>query len=154
MRLLMSGGRHFEDPGLVESALSAIHGRAPITVLIHGGIPGLGIPAESWARRNGVHLISYPATFSLGKRGDFERDRFMLDDSRPHAILAFPGGRRTAELCQRARLKEVSIIYADAPPAPLLARPILWWKLSPLLGGGTALAPAYQNPSVMMTASL
>jgi|CXWL01.1.fsa_nt_gi hypothetical protein len=140
MRLLMSGGRHFEDSVLVEGALSAIHRRAPITVLIHGGTPGLGAPAESWARRNAVHLVRYPANFSLGKRGDFERDRFMLEDGRPQALLAFPGGRRTAELCQSARRRGTSIIYADAAPAPIMTRPILWWKLSPLLGSTAALA--------------
>jgi len=117
MRLLVCGGRHFDDSMLVERELSRIHARTPVSVLIHGGLPGLGGPAEAWARRNGVQLIRYPANFSLGKRGDFERDDFMLEDSRPDALLAFPGGARTARLLDRAQ--ELRIHAMQVNPAPL-----------------------------------
>lgn len=112
MRLLVCGGRHFDDSMLVERVLSRVHARTPVSVLIHGGLPGLGAPAEAWARRNGVRLIRYPGNFSLGKRGDFERDDFMLEDSRPDALLALPGGRRTREICDRARRSGVQILEA------------------------------------------
>lgn len=115
MRLLICGGRHFDDSMMVESELSHFHAQTPVSVLIHGGLPGLGVPAEAWARRNGVRLIRYPANFSLGKRGDFERDDFMLEDSRPEALLAFPGGGRTAKLLGRAQ--EVGIDTTLVDPA-------------------------------------
>lgn len=102
MRLLVCGGRHFDDGELVEVALTALHAAVPIKVLIHGGLPKIGAPLECWARRNQVHVVRYPANYSLGKRGDFVRDDFMLGDSRADAVLALPGGRRTAELCDRA----------------------------------------------------
>jgi len=112
MRLLVCGGRHFDDSMLVERELSRVHERTPVSVLIHGGLPGLGVPAESWARRNGVRLIRYPANFSIGKRGDFERDEFMLEDSRPDALLALPGGRRTREMCDHARRSGLPVLDA------------------------------------------
>ena len=103
LRLLVCGGRHFDDLTMVEEWLERIHALRPVSVLIHGGLPGLGLALENWARRNDVRLIRYPSNFSLGKRGDFERDDFMLEDGRPDALLAFPGGVRTARLLDRAK---------------------------------------------------
>jgi len=122
MRLLICGGRHFDDTMLVESELSCFHARTPVSVLVHGGLPGLGVPAEAWARRNGVRLIRYPANFSLGKRGDFERDDFMLEDSRPDALLAFPGGSRTARLLDRAQELCIHTMRITPPSLPASCR--------------------------------
>lgn len=112
MRLLVCGGRHFDDPALVEAELTALHAERPIWVVIHGGLPLIGMPVESWARRNKVHVVRYPANFSLGKRGDSLRDAFMLGDSRADMLLVFPGGRRTAELLREAERSQVPAIPA------------------------------------------
>ena len=109
MRVLICGGRHFDDDGLIKSELSKLHETIPIDVLIHGGLPTIGTSAENWARRNGVHLVRYPANFSLGKQGDVLRDRFMLEDGRADMLLVFPGGRRTAELRNHARRTDLQI---------------------------------------------
>lgn len=114
MRLLVCGGRHFENQRLVERVLAQFHAEQPVTVLIHGGLPALGSAAESWARRNAVRLIRYPANFSLGKRGDLERDDFMVEDSRPVALLAFPGGARTKRLLARASELGIKTFQVDA----------------------------------------
>lgn len=113
MRLLVCGGRHFDDSILVDGQLSRVHSKTPIKVLIHGGLPGLGVPVEAWARRTGVHLVRYPANFTLGKQGDFERDSFMLEDSRPDVLLVFPGGRRTVQLSGRAQARGIEIQHAQ-----------------------------------------
>lgn len=123
MRLLVCGGRHFDDSMLVERELSRVHARTPVSVLIHGGLPGLGVSAEAWARRNGVRLIRYPANFSAGKQGDFERDDFMLADCRPDALLALPGGRRTREMCDRARRSGLRILDTAATVNEMRAFP-------------------------------
>jgi hypothetical protein len=127
MRLLVCGGRHFDDAALVEIVMSGIHAKTPISVMIHGGLPGIGFPAEAWARRNNVHVIRYPANFSLGKAGDSTRDLFMLEDSRPETLLVFPGGRRTSELLREAgwkniRVMDVSGTERDCQAAPIPAK--------------------------------
>lgn len=118
MRLLVCGGRHFDDAALVEGGLTAFHTASPISVVIHGGLPGIGMPLESWARRNAIHVIRYPANFTLGKRGDSTRDEFMLADSRPDMLLVFPGGRRTAELLHEANRTQVPVMLAQGVEAP------------------------------------
>ncbi len=123
MRLLICGGRHFHDAARIDSELSSLHAATPIRVIIHGGLPGIGAPAEAWARRNNVHVIRYPANFSQGKSGDFTRDRFMLADSRAEALLAFPGGRRTGELVRQAITNRLRVMFAqDEPELDLLHR--------------------------------
>lgn len=127
MRLLICGGRHFDDAIKVENELSLLHARAPISVLIHGGMPGIGMPAEGWARRNNVHLVRYPANWSMGKCGDTMRDRFMLADSRPDGLLAFPGGRRTDQLVCAAAERGLPVTrtvedVATNRPLPLACR--------------------------------
>ena len=113
MRLLICGGRHFDNAARIEAELSALHVASFISVIIHGGLPGIGGAAEAWARRNKVHVIRYPANFSLGKSGDATRDEFMLADSRAEMLLVFPGGRRTAELLREARRKLVPVMLAQ-----------------------------------------
>ncbi len=113
MRLLISGGRHFDDAAVILSELNRIHAEYPVTVLIHGGLPALGSSAEDWARQNDIHIVRYPANWSLlGKQADAKRNRFMLEDSRPDALLAFPGGRHLQELVQQARAQNIPVVTA------------------------------------------
>lgn len=112
MRLLVCGGRHFDDTALVEYELGRLHQHVPITVIVHGGATKIGAAAETWARSHQVHVVRYPANFSLGRRGDSARDAFMLDDSRPETVLVFPGGRRTADLLRQARDFGARLIFA------------------------------------------
>ena len=120
MRLLICGGRHFDDAARIEIELSLLHAISPVSVIIHGGLPGIGVASEVWARKNNVHVIRYPANFSLGKSGDSTRDEFMLADSRADTLLIFPGGRRTAELLREASRELLRIVFAtDVQPESL-----------------------------------
>ncbi len=118
MRLLLAGGRHLADGGLVRAALDALRARHSPTVLIHGGHPVLGPEAEAWARRNDVHVIRYPANRQLhGRRAEALRNAFMLADSRPNLVLALPGGADTADLVARARAAGLPVLAPDADAA-------------------------------------
>ncbi|MGN8021155.1 DUF2493 domain-containing protein [Phyllobacterium sp. 22229] len=119
MRLLISGGRHFDVAEAILDELNRIHAACPVTVLIHGGLPALGSVAEDWARQNDVHIVRYPANWSLlGKQADTKRNRFMLEDSRPDALLAFPGGKHLQELVQQAHARHIPVITAYAGRLP------------------------------------
>lgn len=117
MRLILCGGRHFDDAALIERQLDQVHAQYNITVLIHGGLPAIGTPAEVWARRHTVHVVRYPANWQLlGKQADDIRNRFMLEDARPDFLLALPGGRHTHSLVQIAQQMNIGIIHADEDP--------------------------------------
>lgn len=116
MRVLICGGRHFEDADTVHRELVRLHWQRPITVLIHGSVTGVGVAAEAWARRNGISVVRYPPNWEyFGKKAEGLRNAFMLEDSRPDLVVAFPGGRHTADLVHRAAGHgvEVATIASD-----------------------------------------
>ena len=123
MRLLVCGGRHFEDAEMVHHELTALHWRKPISVVVHGSIAGVGIIAEEWARRHGIAVVRYPPNWEFyGKKAEGLRSDFMLTDSRPDFVVAFPGGRHTADLVQRAI--NVGLAVLAIPPNTAGACPV------------------------------
>ncbi|MDU6748097.1 MAG: DUF2493 domain-containing protein [Bradyrhizobium sp.] len=123
MRLLVCGGRHFEDAEMVHHELTALHWRKPISVVVHGSIAGVGIIAEAWARRHGIAVVRYPPNWEFyGKKAEGLRSDFMLTDSRPDFVVAFPGGRHTADLVQRAI--SVGLAVLAIPPNTAGACPV------------------------------
>jgi len=123
MRLLVCGGRHFEDAEMVHHELTALHWRKPISVVVHGSIAGVGIIAEAWARRHGIAVVRYPPNWEFyGKKAEGLRSDFMLTDSRPDFVVAFPGGRHTADLVQRAI--NVGLAVLAIPPNTAGACPV------------------------------
>ena len=123
MRLLVCGGRHFEDAEMVHHELTALHWRKPISVVVHGSIAGVGIIAEAWARRHGIAVVRYPPNWEFyGKKAEGLRSDFMLTDSRPDFVVAFPGWRHTADLVQRAI--NVGLAVLAIPPNTAGACPV------------------------------
>jgi len=115
MRVLICGGRHYEDGETVHHELIRFNWRNPISVIIHGGVPGAGAAAEAWARRNGVFVVRYPPNWErFGKRGERIRNNFMLADCRPDRVIAFPGGSDTADLVAKASAAGIQVIYAPS----------------------------------------
>ena len=117
MRLLLAGGRHLDDVGMIRRALDRAHALGPAEVLIHGGAGVLGVAAEDWARERRLHVIRYPANWrEFGKRAEGLRDAFMLTDSRPDLVLALPGGGDTRALVVRTRAAGLPVIDAEGLP--------------------------------------
>jgi hypothetical protein len=113
MRVLVCGGRYYENTDVVHQELMRFHWRQPINVIIHGGVSGAGVAAEAWARRNRVDVVRYPPNWeSLGKRAERLRNDFMLADSRPDVVVVFPGGRDTADLAAKAKAAGVQVLHA------------------------------------------
>jgi hypothetical protein len=134
MRVLVCGGRYYDNADAVHHELIGFHWRIPITVMIHGGVSGAGAIAEAWARRNRVAVVRYPPNWEcLGKRAEKLRNDFMLADSRPDFVIAFPGGRNTADLVAKASAAGLQVLHAadyprrlgvpgDAETTPLVCR--------------------------------
>ena len=90
--------------------------RHAISVIIHGGVSGPGPAAEAWARQNGVAVVRYPPNWErFGKKAEKLRNDFMLTDSRPDCVIAFPGGGDTADLIAKASAAGIQVFYAPSP---------------------------------------
>lgn len=98
--VLVCGGRDFADADLVARTLSSWAPRR----IIHGGARGLDALAGHWAALHQVEVKTYPADWkALGRKAGPIRNQQMLDSEEIHFVLAFPGGRGTADMVRRSR---------------------------------------------------
>lgn len=101
-RLLVCGGRDYTDFKNISNTLDEFNRRVfIIDVLIHGNARGADTLADIWAQGCGRKSERYPA--------EWER---MLVEGRPHAVLAFPGGRGTQDMMDRALANGVPVIQS------------------------------------------
>jgi hypothetical protein len=57
-------------------------------------------------------VVRYPPNWErLGKRAEKLRNDFMLVDSRPDYVIAFPGGRNTADLVAKALATGIQVLH-------------------------------------------
>lgn len=99
MRLLVCGGRKFEDWTWLARELK----RLSPTVVIHGGARGADSLAGRWAEVNAVTCTIVWADWAKhGNKAGPLRNQKMLDEQYPHLVLAFPGGAGTADMVRRA----------------------------------------------------
>lgn len=111
MRVIVCGGRDYEDRATVERELDAFHEKWPIEVLHHGGAKGADSLAAEWATDRGVPVKEHLAEWGkFGGAAGPIRNAYMLRDAKPHCVLAFPGGRGTADMIRKAERGNVPVI--------------------------------------------
>ena len=111
LRVLVCGGRTFEDRKVLNRVLSALHAEQPFACVIEGDARGADWLASAWARHNGVCNIKVPPHWSqLGKRAGHVRNGWMLEHCSPDVVVAFPGGAGTANMVQQAHAAGVQVI--------------------------------------------
>ena len=110
MKLVVCGGRTFKDALYVVGVLDGIHRLQPITVLIHGAAPGADTHASHWAWLRGVQELVYPADWKAhGKAAGPIRNQQMVNAG-PSLCVAFPGGKGTDNMKDRARAHGVRVL--------------------------------------------
>lgn len=113
MRVLVCGGRDFNDWTFLDRVLIAVHAKRPITTVIEGGARGADSMGRAWAERRGIAVSTFPADWELyGKRAGSVRNLKMLREGRPDLVVAFPGGRGTSHMVRSAREADVRVLEA------------------------------------------
>lgn len=103
MRVLVTGGRDFNDHEFIWRALDALQRKRGVDVLIHGTARGADSWSALWARDRGVPEEKYPANWdAYGKAAGHIRNKQMLVEGKPDLLVAFPGGRGTADMKRQA----------------------------------------------------
>lgn len=78
--------------------------RGEMTLLIHGDARGADRLAARWAVQNGVPVKAFPANWRAhGLAAGPMRNEQMLVEGMPQLVIAFPGGRGTADMVRRVR---------------------------------------------------
>lgn len=110
MRVLVCGGRDYTDKAYLWSVLDGL-GPPEVTEIISGMAPGADTFAAEWAERSGFPLHRFPADWNKhGRAAGPIRNQQMLDEGKPDLVVAFPGGRGTADMVRRARAAGVEAI--------------------------------------------
>jgi hypothetical protein len=104
MRLLVCGGRKTVSTSVIWDFLDQWHYKTPITVLIQGCAQGADLAARNWAIVRRIPFEDYPVTDWTYRDAGTVRNQRMLEQSKPDAVLAFPGNNGTHDMCNRARL--------------------------------------------------
>lgn len=111
MRVLVCGGRAFNDKRLVALTLSPLHRDRCFSALIHGAASGADEIGHLWAEFAGVPVERFPAQWGqFGPAAGPIRNRQMLVEGKPDLVVAFPGGRGTANMVAQAREAGVEVI--------------------------------------------
>jgi hypothetical protein len=103
LRALVCGGRDYADRAFLWMTLDAF-GPPEIGEIVSGMAPGADSLAAEWAQRFGFPLHKFPADWKLhGRAAGPIRNQRMLDEGKPDIVIAFPGGRGTADMVRRSR---------------------------------------------------
>ena len=115
MKLIVCGGRNFNDRDRVYHTLDYLHAVRAIGLLIEGGATGADSLAGLWATERTVPLCVVEAEWArFGKAAGMIRNRKMLRlIRRQHhdVVLAFPGGRGTAGMVRIALDAGIEVRY-------------------------------------------
>lgn len=115
VRALVCGGRDYADAVRVKEVLDEVHAVLNIVAVIHGAARGADSLAGAWARGAGVAEVACPADWeTFGRSAGVRRNQAMLDDEKPDLVIAFPGGRGTADMMRRATAHGVEVIDVAA----------------------------------------
>lgn len=121
MRVLVCGGRDYSasdawnwlERNLKDELAFATgcHSALTIDAIIHGGARGADEGAARWAASEHVKVLAYPADWKKhGKAAGPIRNQRMIDEAKPDIVVAFPGGRGTADMIRRAEAAGIDII--------------------------------------------
>lgn len=111
MRVLVCGGRNYADADTLCRTLDALHAEHGFDLVIHGGARGADAMASAWAAQRGVPVEQYEAEWRVyRKAAGAIRNRRMLAEGRPELVIAYPGGRGTADMVTAALRAGVRVL--------------------------------------------
>lgn len=123
-RVIVCGGRSYADAGRVNQVLDELHAAQPIGTLIEGGAgwvrDGVAFGADRlgrcWGNRHASSVITVIASWKQDGRAAGPMRNARMLKLKPDLVVAFPGGRGTADMIRQARRAGVEVLdvsYAD-----------------------------------------
>lgn len=111
MKAIVCGGRDYDDANALYAKMDALHAIHGFTLIIHGAAPGADSLGASWAHESGIPAKAYPAQWAeFGKAAGPMRNQQMLSEN-PGLVIAFQGGRGTADMVRRSQAAGIRVIY-------------------------------------------
>lgn len=117
MRVLVCGGRDFADRDAMARALAPYKPK-PVTdagehIIIHGGAPGADTLADEWCDVFGARKRVFLADWKQhGRAAGPLRNARMIAEGKPDLVIAFPGGKGTADCVRKAKAAGIKVMEA------------------------------------------
>lgn len=122
---LICGGRDFSDENMFATVMwHLVQTRGCPRKIVHGAASGADTMAGEWGKRHAIEVVAMPADWErLGKAAGHIRNEDMLFQHKPKVVIAFPGGRGTADMVARAKKRGnaidlVEVVPKSSPDAP------------------------------------
>ncbi len=110
-KVLVCGGRDFNNAPLLKQALDAVHSKQNISTIISGMAKGADTLAVHWANFMGIPVDKYPADWNTYKKSaGMIRNRQMLVEGKPDLVVAFRGGDGTENMITQALKAGIPVI--------------------------------------------
>jgi len=122
MRVLVCGGRDFEDQDLLDRTLDRINEERGISTIIHGLARGADRMGGEYARVHAIPVLEFPADWGkYGRKAGYVRNARMLKEGQPELVVAFPGGKGTMNMVNQAIDAHIGVYVVGKPRMPLEA---------------------------------
>jgi hypothetical protein len=102
MKVLVCGGRDYNDWQRLHSTLLDLHRARPFTHVIHGDYRGADHMADRFALMYALQPVRCPANWNLLKKAAGPRRNRAMLGLVPDLVVAFPGGTGTADMASAA----------------------------------------------------
>lgn len=111
LKVLVTGGRDYEDADGVRQVLSQLHADKGIDLLVEGGACGVDFYASTWALKHGVAKETYDADWARhGLKAGPIRNTEMLGKHAYDLVVAFPGGAGTSDMVRKAKARGLTVL--------------------------------------------
>lgn len=117
MRVLICGGRDYGDwRAFCREMLHFEREHGPFETVIHGDAKGADWFAHLWAEMpiGARQELTFVADWDAqGLAAGPIRNQRMIDEGLPDLVIAFPGGRGTADMIRRAMKAGIRVVKAE-----------------------------------------
>ena len=121
MRVLVTGGREYNNMRRVFDALDKVHDSVGVTEVVHGAccdkmgnLKGADGLSEKWAISRQLPYRGFPARWKkFGPSAGPKRNQQMINEIRPDIVLAFPGGKGTKGCADYAESKGIKVVRVN-----------------------------------------
>jgi predicted Rossmann-fold nucleotide-binding protein len=111
MKVIVCGGRRFDQRRALNQALATLHADHKISLVVTGGASGADHLAKLWAQHERVAVCEFPANWQFeGRVAGPKRNAAMLRLAQPDLVVAFPGGAGTESMMRQARAVGVPVV--------------------------------------------
>lgn len=117
---IICGGRDFDNQEMFDGAMRDVVALKGLPDrVVHGAQTGADTMADKWGRRMGLDVKSIKAEWTrLGGAAGPIRNQQMIDEFKPHRVVAFPGGPGTRNMMNKARAANIEVIEIVAGALP------------------------------------